>query len=335
MSEKQQSLTNSQTLPAFTRRWSDWFGALFLGQSMARTFVVSDDVESAKQGALPSAFVEIPSGNATRQRIIADVVLPPRFFLNRKVTLPAGAKRNAEQVARLDMIRRTPFQPQDVHTVLSRVHREGEGYQASQLVIERDIVQQYKNNLATHGYRLRRLYTDGPDFTQPIADFSRDVAPRRTFWLSLNAILAMVAIAAFGIAFAQPVLRTQQATAAVKADIVGLQNEALALRQRIDALRASEAEKTAFLDILRHSPKLGDTLRELTVAMPDEAWAENMTFQQGRLVVSGQTTGSAAGLVLDLADARSFTNPRLSGATARTASGQERFEISLDLQQVN
>lgn len=305
--------------------------ALFLGQPLARRMTVSAEISKAKRGTLPAAFLYQPSETRSTKRRIIDLYLPPDEFLTRTINIPPAAKRKAADIARLDLIRRTPFQPKDVHSLLSAANRDGDHFTCTQIIIERDTLAQYKRNLATHGYRLRRVYARVPSFAEPIADFTASVAPRRKLWLSINAFLAASACAAFATTFVLPVTRTQQATAELSQEINSLQTEALTLRQAIDAEQAGKEERAALIDLIRYSPKMTDTLRNLTVAMPDHAWAENMNFQPNRVVVSGETAGAAADLVLQLTNAAAFTNPRLSGATARTADGHERFEISLDL----
>ena len=95
-------------------------------------------------------------------------------------------------------------------------------------------------------------------------------------------------------------------------------------------MRAERDEESRLLQELKQRPRLVETLREATVALPDEAWISTVTFRPNAVTLEGETSGAAVDLVLGLAEKRQFGNPRLSGATTRTATGKERFEIALD-----
>jgi Tfp pilus assembly protein PilN len=77
-------------------------------------------------------------------------------------------------------------------------------------------------------------------------------------------------------------------------------------------------------------PRLSQTLRDLTVALPDTVWLSELGFSQTGAVLSGETADSAADLVIALAALREFENPRLSGSVSRTPAGREQFELVID-----
>ena len=74
-------------------------------------------------------------------------------------------------------------------------------------------------------------------------------------------------------------------------------------------------------------PRLIDGLRALTVALPDGVWISDLKFTPTEFVITGETSGSAADLVLQLTESNLDLVPSLQGAVSRTNIGSERFSL--------
>lgn len=311
----------------------DWVRAMFLGQPMARRVRFAAEGQTPKRGQLPvEALTADPQDiKPKRPRRTVDALVPQSLFLARRISAPRTGKARLEQMAALDLRQRTPFGPEDVHWLLDRPSQAGNSTEARQWVVKRSDVQDWARRLKTRGLRLRRVYVEGADTAVPIADFSGTLAPRAGRVRLLNGALALVTVGALAAGWLMPGWVAMDQTAALQRDLSTLRAEAVRLREEVEALRARDGERAAFLNSVLRRPLLVDTLRELTVALPDDVWVETLVFGPERAVITGEAGGSAADTVLGLGKRAALGNPRLSGPVSRTAANAERFEITVDL----
>lgn len=115
-----------------------------------------------------------------------------------------------------------------------------------------------------------------------------------------------------------------QTSEATNAD---LRDQALTLRGDIARLNQIDSERTTFLNAVAQHPRLVDALRHLTVALPDTVWVSDMVFTDAQITVNGQTSASAADLVLRLTQSNLPYVPALTGPVSRTNDGREQFGI--------
>ncbi|MFZ5963017.1 PilN domain-containing protein [Thalassococcus sp. BH17M4-6] len=281
---------------------------------------------------MPADMLTKPAGPDAKNpaRRVIDLQVPPTLFLERQVTAPVTARSKLETLAELDLRHRTPFSPGDVYSQLGTPKVQGDTLVVPQWVAKRSDVAEWQRNLSAHGMRLRRVHVDGQP--RPIADFSATIAPggRKLRWV--NGLLAAVAVAAVLAGWLYPGWVARDQSRVLQDDLVALRAEALALRQEVETLRSRDSERAAFLDTLLRRAALIDTLRDLTVALPDEVWIETVTYSPKRTTINGQIDGSAADLVLALGKRPVFRNPRLSGPVSKTPADGERFEITVDLE---
>lgn len=331
--------------PSHISRWAsdqlagvfpDWLKAMFFGMPLAAEVRFSKDMEviSDKNSHLivPQSLLQAggPSIVPVRRKIV-DAFIPQNFFLQRRIEAPSTAVKNLWKLAELDMVRKTPFRVDDVYWAISKPNRSNGSLKVEQWIARRSDIEQLLVRAAEVGLHIRKIFVEGDPMPQPIADFSSSITPGARRWRFLNGALAIGALGLSAMIWLYPAWQASVESARISENMVQNRTRALALRQEVEDLRSREMERAAFLDFVFQRPRLSDTLREITVALPDTTWLGDMNFSSERIIVSGEVTGSAAQLVLTLAQLSEFQNPRLSGPVARANNDAERFELTLDL----
>ena len=316
----------------------DWVRAMFLGAPMARPLIFESGADKIlrRRGRVvaPLALLDgrdMPEASR-RKAVNVDAIIPRHLILRREITAPASARRTLRSVARLDLLRQTPFREADVFWALGSERSDRDGQvKAAQWVIRRSDVAQWRARLRKAGLKLRRVYVDGAEEVGALADFSADLAPAARRWRRLNAVLALSAAGLAAVWWLYPGWIASQQLEKLSREQTALQAEALTLRREIESLRQLASDRTAFLDLVYRRPLLSHMLRELTVALPDSVWTDTFVFRTDRVVVTGEAEDSAADLVIALSGNPRFGNPRLSGPVSSTANGTERFELTVDV----
>ena len=265
-------------------------------------------------------------GNARRQTRIIDAVLPATFALKRIIHIPPTRARSHHAIAELDLLRRTPFTNNDVFWTLDD-GRPAKSQQLTQWIAKKPDLMHARDNLASHGYRVRRFMIAGEQRPSVLADFTRDIAPRAGLWRTLNAGCVIAMIGAALALWLQPAWQAKSALSREALVNEQLREEALELRAEIDALAQIDSERTAFLNSILHRPRAIDALHQLTVALPDSVWASDLVFVEDRITLNAETAQTAADLVLQLTQDDLAYVPALGGPVSRTADGKERFAI--------
>lgn len=314
----------------------DWLKAMFFGVPMAAEvrFFKNAEVIAIKKGQLivPESLLQAsgPSIPPVRKRIV-DVFVPQSFFLKREIEAPTTAGKNLGKLVELDMVRRTPFRPDTVYWAISKPNKSNGTLKVAQWIAKRSDIEHLQQRAAKIGLHIRKVFVEGDPVQHPIVDLSASVTPKARRWRLLNGALAIGAVGMAAMIWLYPAWQASTENAHISESVAQNRSQALALRQEVDDLRSREMERAAFLDIVYQRPRLSHTLREITVALLDNVWISDLNFSPKRVVVSGEVTGSAAQLVLTLAQRNEFYNPRLSGPVARASNGAERFELTLDL----
>lgn len=314
----------------------DWLKAMFFGAPMATEVQFAKDSETIvrRKGQLIAPYSLLQKGGPeirpVRSRIV-DVLVPENFFLKRGIEAPLTAGKNLKKLVELDMVRRTPFRPETVYWAISKPHKSSDTVRVDQWITKRSDIEQLQRRVERAGLQIRKVFVEGAQTPDPIADLSASVTPNAGMWRLLNATLALGAVGLAAMIWLYPGWQASVENTRLSETIAQNRTQALALRQEVEDLRTREMERAAFLDIVYQRPRLSQSLRNLTVALPDNVWISDMIFSPERVVVSGEVSGSAAQLVLTLAQRNEFHNPRLSGPVARASNGAERFELSLDL----
>ncbi|MCU0826007.1 MAG: PilN domain-containing protein [Tabrizicola sp.] len=251
--------------------------------------------------------------------------------MSRRIEVPARGAAQVASIAALDLARKTPFRADEVYTALSPLEPDGNGFLVIQWVIRRADVARLERNLKGHGMALRGVRIAGTSTTPPlIADLSAHNDRQTAVWRRINASLVSAGLVAAAIGWLYPAVQTAQSLPALEARLQRAQDEAVRLRTEVEERRTVARAEADFMATVLVRQHLAATLRELTVALDDDAWLTDLSFSRTGVTFSGETATSAADLLIGLADSRSFENPRLSGPVSRSGTGSERFEIALD-----
>ena len=229
-------------------------------------------------------------------------------------------------MAELDLLRRTPFTLQYVYwTLAPDAAREAD--MLTQWVAKRTDIAAFRSMLATHGFRVRRFLVGRGPQSAVLADFTAEIAPRAKLlrWVNLGAACAMI-LALLSV-WLQPAWQAQAETASQTLVLNTLRDQAVALRSEIEARKQIDADRAAFVDSFVQRTRVVDAMRHLSVALPDDVWASDLLVASDGITLNGETSQSAADLVLALTDANLSFVPALTGPVSRTSEGKERFGI--------
>lgn len=277
---------------------------------------------------LLSGTSEVPSA---KDVVIVDAVVPSGHFLRREVSAPRRASVKLSAVAGLDLQRQTPFHISDIEWLLGQARTSDKQIVVDQWIAKKSDLELWRSRLSSAGLIVRRIFVKKAEEFGPIADYSAEVSPNISRWRILNGLLLMLIIGLGAIAWSYPALQLGSQLDDLNSQRDTLRTEALALRPQIENLRSFNAEKAAFLDVINHRALLSESLKEVTIALPDAVWLESFVFTTNQVVIIGETKQSAPELVLELSKESGFSNPRLTGPVSKSSAGAERFEITLDL----
>lgn len=312
----------------------DWVKTIFLAHPAAQKSEFSTETSAPQYGSntvtLPASWLTAdPDPQDVRRVRNVDIVLPQSLTLHRKIVLPANSIGKLDKVIALDTVQKTPFKPADIYSLFLAGETSAGKVAVDQWIVRRDLITTLRDRFEKAGLRIRRIDVEG-NTGKPLADFSSAIAPRASIWRWFNFGMVFVTLALLASLWAQPAWKDYSSLAQKTEELKDLKQDALALRTDVEALKETAAEKAEFLDRVVHRPLFLETLRAVTVALPDEVWITDLLFQRDKIVLRGSSRASAAQLVLDLTQTPEFGNPRLTGPVSQTSDGQERFDITLD-----
>lgn len=303
----------------------DWLSAMFSGVPVAGKLRVIGDDHAPSQDEITSAQLSraLPN-NATGKAKIVDVCLPKDLLLARSVAVPKGAEGNINEIAQFDLLRKTPFKVSDIYWVTTAYAIGGA---CTQFVMKRSQSVIYRNALEASGFQVRKFTVEDASRALTLADFSKEIAPFGWLWRRVNGVLGAAACLLILGLWVYPTFVLDQQLNAAQVELDALRAQAVTLRREVDEQSALDATRSQFWDAVVKNPRLSEGLRKITVALPDEVWISDMSFSPSEIIVSGETSGSAADLVLQLTQARLDFAPSLAGAVSRTSNGDERFSM--------
>ena len=311
-----------------------WAKAMFFRQPTAHklhfTKSAPQVTRSGGKVVAPSGLLDADLKLASVRKANVDLYLTQDQVLRREITVPTRSLSKLDKIITLDLVQKTPFKLNEVHSATNVLRTEGEMSIVEQWIARRDKIADVKSRLAKVGLKTRRIFIEGKR-TQALADFGADIAPHSRKWQATNSLLVLAALLSLGIWFFAPIWVAHQAFIAQEEQNDILAREAVDLRQAVEALRSNAVGRSEFIDQVTRRKTLSSLLRDLTVVLPDETWISDLSLQNSRLIVRGSTEGSAAELVLGLTKDKRFESPRLTGPTSQTADGRERFDLVLDL----
>lgn len=330
------------------------------GTQFSLTYVlnVSDGVYAASQPgtgtgkgmAEPLAMLERNASGIAQYKALldknerlakADLILrlTAQEAIQKELALPTAAKENLSQVVAYELDRYTPFKAEQVYFAVKPLEGEHEPGQIRVMLVltPRETLDALYEDIKAMG--MSPLFVDYEatpnDLEQRYGGYNllpenlREKtanAPR----LIYTALIAAVCIL-LGAVLVLPVWFEYQTVNALQEKIDAIEKDAKgvkALQQEIDAMidetRLLIAEKSA-------APAVVDMLNTLSVLIKDDTWLGYLQYSDGHLQIQGESPAASA-LIGVLEDSEMFVNARfVSPVTRDTVSGQERFQITVDV----
>lgn len=279
------------------------------------------------KGTIPQDAL-ISHGNARRPNQIVDVVLPVSKLLRREIAIPPKAESKRDAIAQMDLVRRTPFQLEDVEWVLTS-RNEHRSTHVVQWVAKKSDLQAFRQSLASHGYRVKRFMV--PDLHEPIAisDFSQEISPASGIFRRINLGCLILATVACGYLWLRPVWDAQAEIDANSLELERLRNIAVSLRAEVQSLEEDDSLQRQLATHLNERRRAVDALRDITRVLPDSVWIYDFSMVDGQITINGESSIAASDLVLGIMENNSSYAPALAGPVSRTPNDKERFRIVL------
>ena len=253
--------------------------------------------------------------------------LPESGYLRRQVEIPAKARRQAEQIADLDLARGLPFERDEI-VWKNVVRHEGRETSIEQIVVrKRDLERAGEMATAARAELLRVEASDSDDRSVVLADRAKVVSRPWRWWRRLELAALVVAAGAAGFAVLAPNASHQDEYELLGKRLVLVQAKARKLREAVNAREAKLDRAGAFRSALADRMPVTEMLALLTTRLPDGTWLDGLTLDGERLAMTGRSKAAVGGVIDGLATADGFSSVRLSGAVAIDPnSGLQRFQ---------
>jgi Competence protein A./Fimbrial assembly protein (PilN). len=259
--------------------------------------------------------------------------------IQKELALPVAVKENLSQVVAYELDRYTPFKPEQVYFAVKPLEGEHEPGQIRVMLVltpRETLDALYEDIKAMDMSPLFVDYEATPnDLEQRYDGYNllpeslRDKTantPRLIYTALIAAIFLLL-----GAVLALPVLFEYQTVNALQEKIDAIEKDAKevkALQLEIDAMidetRLLIAEKNA-------APPVIEMLNTLSALIKDNTWLSYIQYSDGHLQIQGESPAASA-LIGVLEDSELFADARfVSPVTQDKASGQERFQITVDV----
>jgi general secretion pathway protein L len=253
--------------------------------------------------------------------------------LARRLSFPAAVEPNLRQVLQFEMDRQTPFKADQVY--FDYVVRQRSDVDKT---LDVDLVLALRTQVDPLLTSLRKRIVEplaGIDARR--SDGSRwginllppAQRPRRShFWLTVNLVLAALALLLVWVVMVQANARKAEAIDRLTTEIEAVREDARAaaeLRQQLDDAR----QASSFLARRRaETPAFLDVLEDVTRLLPEDVWLERMMIAQDELQLQGQAKESSK-LINLLTQSKLLSNPQMRGPVqVDPRTGKERFSIA-------
>ncbi len=255
--------------------------------------------------------------------------------IQKELALPAAAKENLSQVVAYELDRYTPFKAEQVYFAVKPLEGEHEPGQIRVMLVltPRETLDALHEDLKAMG--MSPLFVDYEatpnDIEQRYDGYNllpegmrekTATAPRLIYTGLIAAVcLLLGAVLVLPVWFEyQTVNALQEKIDAIEKDAKGVK----ALQQEIDAMID---ETKRLIAEKKEAPAIVDMLNTLSAIMKDDTWLGYLQYSDGHLQIQGESPAASA-LIGVLEDSEMFANARfVSPVTQDKASGQERFQI--------
>jgi general secretion pathway protein L len=264
------------------------------------------------------------------------IMLPFAACFERRIEIPASARRQAEAILGLDFERSTPFKMSEVYTAhaLAPARTKKGWLTASQYIVKRKIAENAIASFEALGLKVECLDLWSVDGKSPIGlNFlvgSRGspvpVRSRRPRAL-MAAVIAGLTISAVWTGLT----RRESALASLEHDVSLARKAAEAVRGDRAVLEVARQNIEAVRALKRGQPSSVEIINEITHLLPDDVVLSDLKIDHDTVEFSGLTASSAA-IVPILERSVAFRDVVFSApVTFDGAAGKERFSLRLHL----
>ncbi len=263
--------------------------------------------------------------------------LPWSACYQRRVEIPAAARRQAASILALDLERATPFKASDVylaHYIEDAPARKG-WLNASQLVAKRSQVQKFIADVEASGLKVASIScaaADGKtalpvDFLQSLGDATAQREGQHRARIALPLFAAALAISAAAILIS----RREAALEALDKQVESARASASAGQSRRDTLVAANSQSSAMRQLKTSRPAAIAIIDELTRLLPDTVYLSDLTMATDAVDLSGYAR-AAADVIPILERSEMFKDATLTApVTFDTTEDKERFSLRVKL----
>ena len=253
--------------------------------------------------------------------------LPRANVLQRLVELPLAASENLREVLAFEMDRHTPFRAEEVYFDyrISRRDAAAKRLEVDLVVVPRAVAERALSVLREWGLAPSRLGIGQGDFDLLPADFRPDNrgSRRRLSWVLGASVCGLLAVALY-----LPLWQQQELLAVTEARLARAQaaaGEADRLQRQVEEMIARSGYVVAEK---RRRWTVSELLGEVSTRLPDDTWAVQFTWREGRLSLSGYSAKPSR-LIGLLEESEMLTQVRFNSPVTRDPKvGLERFNIS-------
>ncbi|HUH30780.1 MAG TPA: PilN domain-containing protein [Rhodanobacter sp.] len=259
------------------------------------------------------------------------LLLPAAAVLRRKLSLPLAARNDLRQVLAFEMDRQTPFTAAQVYWAphaLATTATAGH-FHTELVVVTHAVLDPLLAHLGDYGLAVDAVDVDsdggrlGVNLLPP-AQTPRHARPRRR----LNLLLGVACVVLLGLVLGQWLHNRRVALAQMQATVASLHGEA----QQVVALRQQLQDNAGAAGFLaqrkRHAVTMLSLLQEVTMRLPDSAWLERFSVDNGgQIGLQGQSQQSAK-LLDALKDSPLIRDASFQGSIQPDpTTGKERFYL--------
>lgn len=263
--------------------------------------------------------------------------LPWSACYQRRVEIPAAARRQAASILALDLERSTPFKASDVYLAyfIDEAPARKGWLNASQLVVKRGQVQKFIADVEACGLKVASISctaADGKtalpvDFLQSSAAAIAQRAGQRRGGLAVPMIAAALAISAA----ANLISRRESALETLDKQVESARAAASAGQSRRDTLVAANSQNSAMRLLKTSRPAAIAIIDELTRLLPDTVYLSDLTMATDAVDLSGYAR-AAADIIPILERSEMFKDATLTApVTFDTTEDKERFSLRVKL----
>jgi general secretion pathway protein L len=332
--------TELKTLvPPTIRRWfgqSGHVGRLVVEKDGTVAIHDNRHSDAAYRAVYQTLEEAVETGKLLLQRSPLQVILTDGDCFGREVMIPRGARSRVRSVLAIELEQSTPFRVDDIYWGCRLQPGSQAGWiAAKQFIAKRTRVHAILEPLRDAGATVQSVGAQDSDGTF-VSLFALPERPltRMVRLLAKSAVVALLASSVLlaGTTVALLFHRQNVAMAELEADIERMRQRAVAVRTRLDQMRATSQITDGLLRRKFEAVPLVAVLEEASRLLPDTAWVTELHYEG----VSASLTGEArsAPELINILEASNFFSQVafVAPVTRAAASETESFSIKLAIE---